>query len=57
MGAGLAVLELQVALEALLDRLGSIELVGEPEPARGRLFGTFDPLHLHVTRLSGATDV
>jgi cytochrome P450 len=50
LGASLAALELQIALETLLQRLETIEFAGEPKLAAGRIFRTFESLPIRVTR-------
>jgi cytochrome P450 len=50
LGASLAVLELEIALEMLLERLERFELAGEPQLATDRLFRGFASLPLYVER-------
>jgi cytochrome P450 len=50
LGASLAVLELQIALEALLQRLETVEAAGEAILAPGGVFRCFETLPLHVRR-------
>ena len=52
LGASLAVLELQIALAALLERLESFEYAGDPQLAVVGVFRSFETLPLWVRRRS-----